>query len=251
MGEFTSFDDTTIVFDDMGEGPPVVMLHGFAADAYANWHQPKVVDAVVASGRRVITPDARGHGRSDKPHDIAAYKGNAMPRDVSALLDHLGLDQVDLVGYSMGARVTAQVATREQRVRSIVLGGVGIGVVRGGGLPGRGAIADALIAPDPNAIPSAAARAFRQFAESTGADREALAAVMRAGIGADSDPVGVISMPALVICGDRDNLVGDSSELANAIPGAEHVIVNGDHLTAVGDPMFRAAIADFLSRVAR
>ena len=71
----------------------MVMLHGFAADAHANWHQPKVVEAVVAAGRRVITPDARGHGRSGKPHDIAAYQGQAMPRDVSALLDHLGLDR--------------------------------------------------------------------------------------------------------------------------------------------------------------
>ncbi|HTN80662.1 MAG TPA: alpha/beta hydrolase [Acidimicrobiales bacterium] len=251
MGEFSSFDGTTIVFDDLGEGPPVVMLHGFAADARANWHQPKVVEAVVASGRRVITPDARGHGRSGKPHDVAAYKDNAMPRDVSALLDHLDLEQVDLVGYSMGGRVTALVAIRESRVRSIVLGGVGVGVVQGGGLPGRDAIADALTAADPAGIGSARARAFRQFAESTGADREALAAVMRAGIGADANPVGAISVPALVICGDRDDLVGDSSLLAQAIPGAEHVIVNGDHLTAVGDPKFRQAIADFLSRVAR
>ena len=93
MNTFSSFDGTTIAFDDLGEGPPVVMLHGFAADAHANWHQPKVVEAVVATGRRVITPDARGHGRSGKPHDIDAYKNQAMPRDVSALLDHLGLDR--------------------------------------------------------------------------------------------------------------------------------------------------------------
>ena len=124
------------------------MLHGFAADAHANWHQPKVVETVVATGRRVITPDARGHGRSGKPHDIDAYKNQAMPRDVSALLDHLGLAEVDVVGYSMGARITAQVAMREPRVRSIVLGGVGAGVVQGRGPAGAEAIAAALTAPD-------------------------------------------------------------------------------------------------------
>ena len=251
VSTFTSFDGTTIAFDDLGEGPPVVMLHGFAADARANWHQPKVVEAVVAAGRRVITPDARGHGRSGKPHDVTAYQHQAMPRDVSALLDHLGLDEVDLAGYSMGARVTAQVALRESRVRSIVLGGVGIGVVQGRGPAGAEGIAAALTAPDSSSIADPTARAFRQFAESTGADREALAAVMRAGMGEGAQSLATLAMPALVICGDKDTLVGPPQQLADVIPRAELVIVNGDHLTAVGDPKFRSSIADFLSRVAR
>jgi pimeloyl-ACP methyl ester carboxylesterase len=251
MNTFSSFDGTTIAFDDLGEGPPVVMLHGFAADAHANWHQPKVVDAVVATGRRVITPDARGHGRSGKPHDVAAYQNQAMPRDVSALLDHLGLTEVDLVGYSMGARITAQVATRESRVRSIVLGGVGVGVVQGRGPAGAERIAAALTAPHASSIADATARAFRRFAESTGADREALAAVMRAGMGEGAQSIDTLSIPALVICGHKDDLVGPPRALADLISGAELVVVNGDHLTAVGDPKFRSAIADFLSRVAR
>ncbi len=251
MNTFSSFDGTTIAFDDLGEGPPVVMLHGFAADAHANWHQPKVVETVVATGRRVITPDARGHGRSGKPHDIDAYKNQAMPRDVSALLDHLGLDEVDLVGYSMGARITAQVAMREPRVRSIVLGGVGVGVVQGRGPAGAEGIAAALTAPDASSIADATARGFRRFAESTGADREALAAVMRAGMGEGTQSIDALSIPALVICGDKDELVGPPQALADLLSSAELVIVNGDHLTAVGDPRFRNAIADFLSRVAR
>jgi len=251
MNTFSSFDGTTIAFDDLGEGPPVVMLHGFAADAHANWHQPKVVETVVATGRRVITPDARGHGRSGKPHDIDAYKNQAMPRDVSALLDHLGLDEVDLVGYSMGARITAQVAMREPRVRSIVLGGVGVGVVQGRGPAGAEGIAAALTAPDASSIADATARGFRRFAESTGADREALAAVMRAGMGEGTQSIDTLSIPALVICGDKDELVGPPQALADLLSSAELVIVNGDHLSAVGDPRFRNAIADFLSRVAR
>ncbi len=168
-----------------------------------------------------------------------------------ALLDHLGLDEIDLVGYSMGARITAQVAMRDPRVRSIVLGGVGEGVVRGRGPAGAEAIAAALTVPDAESIGDASARAFRQFAESTGADREALAAVMRAGMGEGTQSLEALTMPALVICGDRDTLVGPPQALAEAISGAELVIVNGDHLTAVGDPKFRRSIADFLSRVAR
>lgn len=251
MASFSSFDGTTIVYDDIGDGPPVIMHHGFAADARANWHQPKVVDAVAATGRRVIAVDARGHGRSGKPHDVDAYRGGAMAHDVSALLDHLGLGEVDVVGYSMGGRVTAQLAVSEPRVRSIVLGGVGAGVVQGRGLEGAEAIASALTASDATSIANPTARGFRQFAESTGADREALAAVMRSNIGEPARDISTISLPTLVIVGDRDALVGNPQELVDLIPGAELVVVSGDHLTAVGDPKFRQAIAEFLSRVAR
>jgi pimeloyl-ACP methyl ester carboxylesterase len=251
MASFSSFDGTTIVYDDLGEGPPVVLHHGFAADAQANWHQPKVTDAIVAAGRRVIAVDARGHGRSGKPHDVEAYRGGAMARDVRALLDHLGIEEVDVVGYSMGGRVTAELAVYEPRVRSLVLGGVGVGMIQGRGPAAAEGIAAALTAPDKSAIADPTARAFRAFAESTGADREALAAVMRSNIGAPRREVGSINLPALVICGDKDVLVGPPQELVDAIPGAELVIVNGDHLTAVGDPKFREAIASFLSRVAR
>ena len=136
-------------------------------------------------------------------------------------------------------------------MRSIVLGGVGEGVVRGRGPAGAEGIAAALTAPDASSIVEPTARAFRRFAESTGADREALAAVMRAGMGEGGQSIDTLSLPALVICGDKDVLVGPPQALAELISGAELVIVNGDHLTAVGDPKFRDAIADFLRRVAR
>ncbi|RPI10764.1 MAG: alpha/beta fold hydrolase, partial [Actinobacteria bacterium] len=110
MSAFASFDDTEITFDDEGSGPLVLLLHGFAANAYANWHQPKVTETLVAAGRRVIAWDARGHGRSGKPHDPAAYKNEAMARDVRALLDHLDVEAVDVVGYSMGGHIAARVA---------------------------------------------------------------------------------------------------------------------------------------------
>ena len=252
MNTFSSFDGTTIAFDDVGEGPPVVMLHGFAADAHANWHQPKVVEAVVATGRRVITPDARGHGRSGKPHDIDAYKNQAMPRDVSALLDHLGLAEVDLVGYSMGSAHhrpsrDARAARAIDRARRGRRG-------RGAGSRPRRRRGDRCRTHRARRVVDRrcdGARGFRRFAESTGADREALAAVMRAGMGEGTQSIDTLSIPALVICGDKDELVGPPQALADLLSGAELVIVNGDHLTAVGDPRFRNAIADFLSRVAR
>ena len=140
MDRFVSFDGVEIAYEDrsssVGSGPsaektPVVLHHGFAADTNANWRRPKVFDALVATGRRVVSIDARGHGQSDKPHDPAAYDSPAMVSDLAALFDHLELDQVDLIGYSMGAFVALETATRDSRLRSLVLGGIGAGALPG------------------------------------------------------------------------------------------------------------------------
>jgi pimeloyl-ACP methyl ester carboxylesterase len=250
---FTAPDGVDIVFDDLGEGPPVLLHHGFAADARVNWHQPGVSSAIVESGRRVIALDARGHGRSGKPHDPAAYAGTAMVDDARALLDHLDVERVDAIGYSMGGLVTASLLTCEPRLRCGVLGGVGSRLL----LPRPGGndlaapwatIADGLEAEDPATVSDPSARAFRAFADSTGADRLALAAIQRSRRAAPAD-LSSVAVPVLVIAGDKDNLVGNPGRLAAAIPGARHVTVSGDHLSAVADPRFTAELVAFLDEV--
>ena len=252
MASFLSHDGTEIAYDVVGSGPPVLLHHGFAADARANWVQPGIVDAISASGRRVITLDARGHGRSGKPHDPSAYDGLAMVHDVQRLLDHLSLDSIDMIGYSMGSLVTASLLVNEPRVRSGVLGGVGARLL----LPsasGRApmpfeAIAEALEVDDPAMAKGAAARAFRAFADSTGADRLALAAIQRSRRAPLPD-LPAVKVPVLVIAGDADDLIGDPSKLAAAIPDARVEVVSGDHLTAVFDPRFAQALVTFLDAV--
>ena len=248
MKSFSSFDGTRIAYDEAGHGSPVVLVHGFAASGDINWVQPGVVDAIVASGRRAVWVDCRGHGSSDKPHDPAAYAGDAMARDVSALVDHLGIERFDLVGYSMGSAISIRLALGEPRVRSVVLGGAGTGGRRISRPTDRGPVLDGLLADERASITDPTGRQFRAFAESTGADRLALAAVVRAGM-SDADPAG-IAVPTLVLIGARDRLVGSASELAAQIPGARHVTVGGDHLSAVAKPEFRQAIVDFLDEVA-
>src|SRR4051812_40480350 len=144
MERFTSFDGTGIAYITAGpaEGPDVLLLHGFAADHRLNWVAPKVVDALVAAGHHVIALDARGHGQSDKPRDPAAYESDAMPRDAQALLDHLGVETVDVVGYSMGSVVSSRLVPMEPRARRLVLGGGGGGLANG--KPPRGAAARGL-----------------------------------------------------------------------------------------------------------
>ena len=249
MERFESFDGTAIAYTIAGEGPDALLLHGFAADHHVNWVAPGVVDALVAAGRRVIAYDARGHGQSDKPHDPAAYENDAMARDARALLDHLGVERVDVVGYSMGALVTTRLVPDEPRTRSAVLGGIG-GRSRGRrGLSGeqRAAIATALETDDPAGIANASARAFRSFADHTGADRLALAAIQRAATPEARTRLEAFAVPTLVIAGDGDTLAGSPQMLAERIPGAVARVVKGSHLGAVADPAFRAAVVEFVT----
>ena len=125
MPEFSSFDGTDLAYQQEGLGRPAVLLHGLSVNTDLNWKTPGIWGALVDAGHRVIGFDARGHGRSGKPHEPAAYEDGAMVKDVAALLDALSLDQIDLVGYSMGASTALQFAGRDRRVRRLVLGGIG------------------------------------------------------------------------------------------------------------------------------
>ena len=251
MDHFSSFDGTGIAYVTAGSGPDVLLHHGFAADHHVNWVAPGVVDAFVAAGRRVIALDARGHGQSDKPHDSAAYENDAMARDVQALLDHLEVEHVDIVGYSMGALVSTRLVPDEPRTRSCVLGGIG-GKIRGGrgfSPERRALLATALEAGDRSGITDASVHAFRSFAESTGADRLALAAIQRAATPEARTRLGDFNVPTLVIVGDDDTLAGSAQELADRIPGAIAHVVKGSHLGAVADPAFASTIVEFVTGV--
>jgi pimeloyl-ACP methyl ester carboxylesterase len=251
MEHFSSFDGTRIAYQVAGEerGASAVLLHhGFASTSFINWVRPGLLDAVVAAGRRAVIVDARGHGASDHPHDPAAYADRAMVRDVSALIDHLELEVVDLAGYSMGGFVAVEAAVAEPRLRSVFLGGVGAGMARGRSPELVGHIIEALETDDPVTVADPSARAFRTFADATRQDRLALAAIQRAGAQLRALPVAEVRVPAIVVNGDRDPLAGDPAALAALIPGATSLVVPGDHLSAVVSPEFRDALVRWASR---
>ena len=229
--------------------PPVVLHHGFAADTHANWVAPGVVAALVDAGRAVVSVDARGHGASDKPHEATFYGEGRMARDLSAVFDWLEVPQVDLAGYSMGAIVSLITAAADPRIRRMVIGGIGGSVVDVGGVAraiDRSALVAALRADDPSTIVDRTAKQFRRFADSTGADRLALAAqaesILRSPIALSS-----ISAPTRLVVGDTDALATRPERLVDAIPDAELVVVPGDHLGAVAAPGFAPAIVEFLA----
>lgn len=229
--------------------PIVVLQHGFAADTASNWVAPGIVDALLSAGRRVVSVDARGHGASDKPHDASAYGEGRMSADLVELFDALDLEVLDLAGYSMGAIISVIAATTERRIRRMVIGGIGGRIARlgEGDRPpiDRSAIVDGMLADDPATITDPGARAFRRFADTTGADRFALVAQMqsahRSRIALDD-----ITATTLLIVGDRDVLASAPEELAAAITGCRVEIVTGDHLGAVAVPEFAAGLVGFL-----
>jgi pimeloyl-ACP methyl ester carboxylesterase len=249
--DLTAPDGTPLHYEVFGEGGgrpvPVVVLHGFAADTGTNWVRPGVVGALTAQGWTVVGLDARGHGRSGKPHDVEAYAGTVMADDVGALLDHLGVDAAHVAGYSMGAGTAIRVAVGDQRARSLVLGGVGGRLLERASIP-RAAMAEAMVTEDRRSITDPSARAFRFFAEATKADRWALAAVLRATVPPLPDP-STIPVPTLVVAGEADTMAGPVGDLAATIPGAKAVTVPGDHVNAPTKPEFAAAVAEFLAGV--
>jgi len=230
-------------------GVPVVLHHGFIADANLNWVMPGVVAALVESGRRVIAPDARGHGQSDKPHDSSFYGEEKMARDLMGLLDHLGVTSYDLVGYSMGSVVSLLVAAQDARVRRLVVGGVGQGIIACGGVDTRAlpnlALAAALEAADASGVTDPGAAGMRAFVDMVRADRKALAAHARV-VHASPIALHAIKAPTLVMAGDADPLAVEPEALAAAIPGARLQRLTGDHLAALNDPRFIPELLAFL-----
>jgi len=247
MQKFDSSGVELAYFDE-GCGDPVLLIHGFASNVATNWIDTGWVQSLNAAGHRVIAYDNRGHGRSQKLYSIDDYGAPLMAEDAMRLLDHLGIERADIVGYSMGARIAAFLAlAHPNRVRSLVFGGLGLNMVRG--VAGTGPVARALEAESIDDVTNPTARTFRAFAEQTGSDLKALAACIRsARAPITPEDVGRITCPVLVAVGERDVIGGSAEALAGLIPGAcAFVIEARDHMKAVGDRTFKEAVVAFLA----
>jgi len=242
-------DGVRLAFIDEGAGEPVLLIHGFASSVRANWIEPGWVSLLTSNGFRVVAFDNRGHGESEKLYDRALYGAPLMAEDARRLMDHLAIARADVMGYSMGARITAFLALEyPQRVRSAIFGGLGGNMVRP--MAGTGPVAHALEAASIDAVVNPTARTFRAFAEKTGSDLKALAACIRG----SREPitremVATLSCPVLVATGTEDVIGGSAEELAALIPGAEALpIPRRDHMLAVGDRVYKEGVLAFLRR---
>jgi len=236
-----------LAFLDEGEGEPILLVHGFASSKEFNWVNPGWFTTLKGAGRRVIALDNRGHGQSTKLYDPADYHTERMVDDARALLDHLGLTRADVMGYSMGARIAAFLAlAHPERTRSIVLGGLGLHLVDGVGLPES--IAEALEAPSLADVTDPQGRTFRAFADQTRSDRRALAACIRGSRQVMArEQAASIQTPTLIAVGTKDPIAGSAEALAAIIPNARALpIPDRDHMLAVGDKAFKAGVLQFL-----
>jgi pimeloyl-ACP methyl ester carboxylesterase len=238
-----------IAYLDEGEGDPIVLVHGFASSKNVNWVYPTWVSELKKHNRRVIALDNRGHGDSSKLYDSEQYSIGAMAADVRALLAHLGIVRTDMMGYSMGARITAYIAfSHPELIRSAIFGGLGIGLIKGGG-PGEN-VALALEADSLDDVTDPVGRTFRAFADQTRSDRRALAACLRGSRRLmTNEEAAAIKVPLLIAVGTTDEISGSAQELQKVIAGSEVLdIPNRDHMRAVGDRVYKEGVLDFLSR---
>jgi len=241
--------DVEIAYLDEGEGEPILLVHGFASTKNVNWVYPAWVSELRKAGRRVIALDNRGHGDSAKLYDPEAYHIPLMASDVTALMDHLDIERADIMGYSLGGRMTAWLAYRQpQRLRSAILGGIGIGLIEGGG-PSEN-VAAALEASSLEEVSDPVGRTFRAFADQTRADRRALAACMRGSRRLMTKAeAAAIAVPVLIAVGTTDEIAGSAQALGKIIPGSQVLdIPNRDHMRAVGDKVYKTGVVEFLSQ---
>jgi pimeloyl-ACP methyl ester carboxylesterase len=240
-------DGVGIAYEVAGNGRPVLLIHGFASNARVNWHDTLWVETLLDAGHRVITYDNRGHGKSEKLYDPAAYSADEMAEDGRRLLDHLDISAADVIGYSMGARLSALLAINHPtRVRRAVLAGLAANMIHG--LDGAETIARGFEADNPDSISDPTARAFRAFAEQTDSDLKALAACIRGSRQAVTpEALAGITCPVLVVAGAEDTIAGPVEPLVAAIANARGLTLPGrDHMKAVGDRRFKREVVSFL-----
>jgi pimeloyl-ACP methyl ester carboxylesterase len=245
----TAADGTDIAYECVGEGPYVVLIHGFGANRTITWANTNWYLNLARAGRRVIAIDCRGHGESQKPHIPAAYDEERMAADIIAVMAELRVAEADIMGYSMGAALAIRLMhDAPGRVRRCALSGIGETYFRP--VPDQiEAIAAGLEAEHPAAIADPVAREFRSFCEKAGDDLLAMAACMRRKRRIFTpDELREATMPVLVVAGAQDEVAGSPEALAAAFPkGRALTIPRRNHHSTVGDRTFKETVREFLA----
>lgn len=242
---FDSFDGVRLAWREVGEGRPVILLHGLFSDARTNWIRYGHAAAIAARGRRVVMPDLRAHGESAKPHDPAAYPPDVLARDGHALVAHLGLTDYDLGGYSLGARTTMRMLLGGATPGRVVLGGMGYeGVMQTGARAGHFRRILTGLGSFERGSPEWLAEAFLK---TTGGDPVALLALLDSFVDTEAADLPSIGQDTLVVCGEDDRDNGSASRLAEALPAGRYAAVPGNHMSAVTKPQLGEAMAAFLA----
>lgn len=242
---FAASDGVELAWRELGEGRPVLLLHGLFSNAETNWIRFGHAEEIAGRGFRVIMPDLRGHGASAAPHDPAAYPPDVLARDGMELIAHLGLADYDLGGYSLGGRTSARMVIGGARPRRLIVSGMGLrGMLETGRSGGHFRKVLTGIGTHERGSPEWLAEAFLK---TTGVDPKAMLALLDSFVDSTEAELRTIAMPTLVLVGDEDKDNGPAEALADLLPDARFVEVPGNHMSAVTKPELGKAIADFLN----
>ena len=243
---FSAPDGVDLAWHELGEGRPLALLHGLFSDADTNWIRFGHAAEIARRGFRVIMPDLRAHGASARPHDPGAYPPDILAEDGLALIAHLGLDDYDLGGYSLGARTAVRMVARGAQPRRLVISGMGLeGLLRTGARSAHFKAILTGLGTHQRGSPEWMAEAFLK---TTGGDPEALLPLLDSFVDTNEAELGAIAMPALVLTGADDHDNGSAEALAATLADATYVEVPGNHMSAVTGADLGVAIADFLAR---
>jgi pimeloyl-ACP methyl ester carboxylesterase len=242
---WTASDGIELAWHELGEGRAVILLHGLFSDATMNWIKFGHAERIAREGFRVIMPDLRAHGQSGRPHGEAHYPKGILARDLRELVDHLGLTEFDLGGFSLGARTTVEAVGEGLRPRRAILGGAGLEGLRNWQrrkdfFVEAIALFDKVQRGDPHWLSI-------QFMKSQKVDRVAAAQLLDSFEDAFIPWLEAFTMPTLVVCGSEDQDNGSAEELAGVMPNAVFEEVPGTHMSSVTKPQFGEAIATFLA----
>jgi pimeloyl-ACP methyl ester carboxylesterase len=242
---WTASDGVELAFHEIGEGTPVLLLHGLFSSAEMNWIKFGHAERIASKGFRVVMPDLRAHGESAAPHDPACYPEGILARDLRELVRHLRLEEFDLGGFSLGARTTVEAVGEGLVPGKAVLAGMGLEGLKGWERRKRFFL-DAIDQFDTAARGNPVWLSI-QFMKTMKVDLEAAALLLRTFQDASDEWLDAFTMPTLVVLGseDRDNGSGDA--LAKALPNARYEEVPGTHMSSVTRPELGEAIAKFLS----
>lgn len=242
---WTASDGVRLAWREMGKGRPVVLVHGLFSDSNVNWIKFSHAEKVVAAGFRVIMPDLRAHGLSDKPRDTEAYPCGVLARDLHELIAHLELTDFDLGGFSLGSRTAVQVVGEGEGPRKAILAGMGLEGLSDWNR--RQAFFHEAIAQFDIAQRGDPWWMAIQFMKTMKVDRIAAGLLLRTFEDAHPEWLEAFTMPTLVLCGSEDKDNGSAPKLAEALPDATYVTVPGTHMSSVTKPEFGAALARWLS----
>jgi pimeloyl-ACP methyl ester carboxylesterase len=238
-------DDVELAWHEVGEGRPVILLHGLFSSAEMNWIKFGHADRIAAKGFRVIMPDLRAHGQSGKPHDPALYPKGILARDLRELVAHLELTEFDLGGFSLGARTTVEAVGEGMRPRRAILGGAGLEGLRNWERR-KQFFLDAIDEFDTAARGNPHWLSI-QFMKTMKVDLVASEHLLNSFADAFMDWLKAFTMPTFVVCGSEDDDNGSAEELAQALPNAIFEEVPGTHMSSVTKPELGEAIARFLA----